>query len=228
MELPRYDDLAAGPGGGRSAWGLFGAEDNLGLINLQTPERIAAAALEVQRGAVFALSAEVRMFDPPLFGRAPTRHRIITTPDDPGLDDALDDFNPQSSSQWDSLAHVPYASEAFYNGATKEDVMTGRRNSISHWSRRGIVGRAVLLDVPGVLGAASEDYDPGAAHSITVADLEKCRASAGVEYEPGDVLLLHTGFGAWYLHQDGDSRERMADETKLTAAGVEHSEEMAR
>ena len=44
MPLPRYDDLPPAPRGGRLAWGLFGAEDNAGLLNLQTPERVAAAA----------------------------------------------------------------------------------------------------------------------------------------------------------------------------------------
>jgi hypothetical protein len=54
-ELPDYADLPAAPDGGRSAWGLFGAEDNLGLVNLMTPERIAAAARLVRRGQVFCL-----------------------------------------------------------------------------------------------------------------------------------------------------------------------------
>ena len=41
-ELPDYADLPPAARGGRSGWGLFGAGDNLGLINLMTPERIAA------------------------------------------------------------------------------------------------------------------------------------------------------------------------------------------
>jgi len=124
MPLPRYDDLPPAPRGGRLGWGLFGAGDNAGLLNLQTPERVAAAAAEIQRGVVFPLSAEVRLFDPPMFGRRRAVHRVLTTPEDPGLDDELDSFNPQSSSQWDSLGHVPYATDAFYNGATKDDLVT--------------------------------------------------------------------------------------------------------
>jgi hypothetical protein len=50
-ELPEYADLPPAPGGGRSAWGLFGPGDNLGLVNLMTPERIAAGL--VRRGQVF-------------------------------------------------------------------------------------------------------------------------------------------------------------------------------
>ena len=48
-ELPDYADLPLAPGGGHSAWGLFGVEDNLGLVNLMTPQRIAAAARLVRR-----------------------------------------------------------------------------------------------------------------------------------------------------------------------------------
>lgn len=54
-ELPDYADLPPAPQGGRSGWGLFGAGDNLGLVNLMTPERIAAAARLVRRGQVFCL-----------------------------------------------------------------------------------------------------------------------------------------------------------------------------
>jgi kynurenine formamidase len=223
--LPSYDELPAAPKGGRSGWGLFGAGDQVGLFNLQTPERIAAAAKEIQRGAVFALSAEVRMFDPPLYARELPRHRLVTVPDDPGFDDALDDFNPQSSSQWDSLAHVPYSADTYYNGVTEQDIIERRRNSIAQWSRRGIVGRAVVLDVPAVLG---DGYDPGEARALTVDELERCRAAAGTDYRPGDVLVLHTGFAVWYLEQDAAKREAMADERNLTSAGVEHTEEMAR
>jgi kynurenine formamidase len=225
MPLPRYDDLPPAPRGGRLAWGLFGAEDNAGLLNLQTPERVAAAAAEIQRGVVFPLSAEVRLFDPPMFGRRRAVHRVLTTPEDPGLDDELDSFNPQSSSQWDSLGHVPYATDAFYNGATKDDVMNRGRGTIDHWARRGIAGRGVLLDVEQVLG---DGFDPGAAVALSVADLERCRAAAGVEWRPGDILVLHTGFGRWYLAQDQAAREKAADERTLTAAGVEHTEDMAR
>src|SRR5271166_753490 len=56
-ELPDYADLPPAPRGGRSAWGLFGTGDNLGLVNLMTPERIAAAARLVRRGQVFCLEA---------------------------------------------------------------------------------------------------------------------------------------------------------------------------
>lgn len=226
--LPAYDDLPAAPHGGRSAWHLFGPDDDIGLFNLQTPERVAAAARLVRRGAVFALNAEVRQFVPPLFDRAAAEHRVIQTPGDPGLDDALDNFNPQASSQWDSLAHVPYVADAFYNGATLDDVLTRHRNTIDHWARRGIAGRGVLLDLEPLLRAELADYDPGSAVAVSVDQLERCRRAAGVDYEPGDVLLLHTGFLSWYVQQDERRRTAMAPERDLAAVGLEHTEAMAR
>jgi kynurenine formamidase len=175
---------------------------------------------------VFPLSAEVRHFDPPMFGRQRPEHRVLSTPGDPGFDDELIRFNPQSSSQWDSLGHVPYGRDAFYNGATRDDILAGGGGTIDHWARRGIAGRGVLLDVEAVLGGAG--YDPGSATELTTADLERCREAAGVDYQPGDVLLLYTGFDRWYLRQDQAGRERAADEQRLTAIGVEHTEDMAR
>ena len=38
--LPRYDELPAAAQGGRSGWGLFGADDSVGLLNLQTNEEM--------------------------------------------------------------------------------------------------------------------------------------------------------------------------------------------
>ncbi|MGH9844324.1 MAG: hypothetical protein ACREEM_36845, partial [Blastocatellia bacterium] len=39
-----------------SAWGVFGDDDQIGTLNLLTPERVAAAARLVRRGEVFALN----------------------------------------------------------------------------------------------------------------------------------------------------------------------------
>ena len=51
-ELPSYADLPPAPDGARTAWGLFGPDDNLGLLNLLTADRIREAAKLVRRGAV--------------------------------------------------------------------------------------------------------------------------------------------------------------------------------
>ncbi|HEX9066967.1 MAG TPA: cyclase family protein [Streptosporangiaceae bacterium] len=221
--LPSYAELAEAPGGrGRSAWHLFGPDDNAGLINLQTPERVAAAAREIRTGRTFNLNAPVDRYRPPLYGRNPTTHRLLPEPGDTGFDDELGSFNPQAGSQWDSLAHVPAWPGHFYNDVTPAQIRSEHRNTIGHWVAHGIAGRGVLLDAEQVTGAR-----PGEATGLSVDDLERCRERAGVTIEPGDILVLYTGFGRWYAGQPEAARTAMADERQLTAAGIEHTEAMA-
>ena len=174
----------------------------MGLVNLMTPERIAAAARLVRRGQVFCLDMPLGSISPPLAPfRTPPRHHVLHQPGTAGFDDVYDNFYPQASSQWDSLAHVGYAPDQMYNGATEQDVLSGARNTIDHWARHGLAGRAVLLDVERAMRDAGRPYDPGASSTLSVDDLELARRQAGVEYAAGDIILLHTGFAAWYVQQ---------------------------
>ena len=222
-ELPDYADLPPAPHGGRSGWGLFGPEDNLGLVNLMTPERIAAAARLVQRGQVFCLDMPLGSIAPALamFRGAP-RHHILHQPGTVGFDDVYDNFYPQASSQWDSLAHVGYAPDQMYNGVTEQEVLAGARNTIDHWARHGLAGRAVLLDVERAMRESGQPYDPGGSSAIGVAGLELARRQAGVEYAPGDIILLHTGFAAWYVEQS--SRVKFQLHGNPATPGIERSE----
>jgi kynurenine formamidase len=222
-ELPSYADLPAAPGGGRSGWGLFGADDNLGLVNLMTPERIAAAARLVRRGRIFCLDMPLGSIDPALatFRGAP-RHRVLHQPGSAGFDDVYDNFYPQASSQWDSLAHVGYAPDQMYNGATEQEVLAGSRNTIDHWARHGMAGRAVVLDVERTMRDEGRPYNPGTNVAIGVADLELARRRAGVQFAAGDVIVLHTGFAAWYVQQPRQVRSRLHG--NVVAPGLEHSE----
>jgi kynurenine formamidase len=224
-DLPSYSELPPAQGGGRSGWGVFGADDNLGLVNLMTPERIAAAARLVTKGQVFPLDMPLGSIDPGLArGRGVPRHRVLHRPGTFGFDDVYDNFYPQASSQWDSLAHVGYAPDQMYNGATEADVLAGRRNTIDHWARHGIAGRAVVLDVERAMRAAGRHYDPGEAIALSVDDLELARRQAGADYAAGDTILLRTGFAAWYLEQSLGTRARLHG--NVVAPGVEQSEAM--
>jgi kynurenine formamidase len=190
---------------------------------------VLAAAKLVQRGAVFPLDAALDAVDPALVPRRGKPRHALIHPPGPGLvslDDVYDNFNPQTSSQWDSLAHMAYSPGAFYNGATDDDVLTGRRNTIDYWARRGIVARAVVLDLARALPAAGRTYRPDLGTAFSPDDLELARAAAGVSYSPGCVVLLHTGFLGWYQSQSYADRADRA--RNLRAPGVEHTEEMAR
>jgi len=129
--------------------------------------RIAAAARLVRRGAVFPLGAPLDIVSPAMFSRGTPRHTTIRTGNGRGLDDVIDNVYPQASSQWDSLGHISFDFKRYYNGRTVEDVIDGGHNTIDHWARRGIAGRAVLLDLERTCA-----FEQGTAHAFSVAALE--------------------------------------------------------
>jgi kynurenine formamidase len=227
MTLPSYDQLPPAPEGGRSAWGMFGDDDNVGLLNLLTPERIHAAAQLIRRGLVFPMDMPLGSITPPLFARrtAP-RHHVVHLPGTYFFDDVYDNFYPQASSQWDSLGHVGYSVNAYYNAATEEDIACGRRNTIEHWARRGIAGRVVILDLVRTLRDDGRSYNPGTSTAFTVDDLEAARRRSSVDFRTGDIILLHTGFAAWYVNAPEAERSQVA--AGMTTPGIAPGEDMCR
>jgi hypothetical protein len=71
-----------------STWGDFGADDQLGRMNLLTPERVRAAAAEVKEGLTFCLS--IPLDQPNEFVIAPYRHAALLRP---GLVGGASNFN---------------------------------------------------------------------------------------------------------------------------------------
>lgn len=229
--MPRYWDLPEASGGGRTAWGLYGSDDSVGRINLLTSQRVLDAVRLVRKGTTFALNAAVDEFDPPLDStRSAARHRYLEVGGDLGvedMDDVLDDYFPQISSQWDSLAHIAATPGVFYNNVSLDDVKTRGANTIDHLAKRGIVGRGVLLDV-GRAAAQGSGGGVDTSHgsiSLSVADLEEARERADVSYSDGCIVLLRTGFIDWYRKQGIATREELHRD--LHAPGIEHTEEMA-
>lgn len=223
---PSYDAVRT-PGQCPSTWGLFGDGDELGLLNLQTPARIAAAARLVRSGRMFGLNAPIDAIDPPMYERGAARHTLILENDGEAFDDKLDNFYPQAASQWDALSHMAYRPGVFYGGRSTEDVQRHRAATIEAWAQRGIAGRGVLIDIEAQLGGAGEGFDPASSRPVTVEELDAARERAGVQWQPGDIMLLHTGYLAWYLRQDASVRAQIAA-TEPRAVGLAHGEEMVR
>src|SRR5437016_1938067 len=77
-ELPSNESLVrrtdAPPG---AAWGLWGADDALGAINLLTNERTRDAARLVRRGQVFSLNWDLDLPNPALGTRGKPRHHVF-------------------------------------------------------------------------------------------------------------------------------------------------------
>ncbi|MCU1437164.1 MAG: cyclase, partial [Naasia sp.] len=101
----------------------------------------------------------------------------------------------QSATQWDGLAHAWY-DDRLYNDVPASSVTSrgAGRNGIEHVARRGIVGRAVLLDVAGFRGV---DHLP-ANEAIYADELDAVCATQGSTVTPGDILLVRTGWWSTY------------------------------
>jgi len=196
-DLPKYRDTEE-----RHSWHVFGADDELGTMALLNRERALRAVTSVETGESFALSWAMELPDPPFFGRQTTRHTLLDIKDiHQGSDDIYDNFYSQSSSQWDALSHIgtPDAGE-FYNGFSSDEVHRSpeKRLAIANVGRRGVTGRFVLLDVARYRQAAGRPVDFDARDEFTVEDLDGALELQGVEIEEGDILLIHSGWIAWY------------------------------
>lgn len=224
--LPDYNELPLEQGV-PSAWGLFGTNESLGLLNQLTSSHVQEAARTVRRGITYRLDLPLDFFDPPLFGRKKLRQEVEPNAARSALNETWHDFNPQSSSHWDALAHVGFRPGQFYNGCTLDEILVSHRDTIADMGGLGLVARAVLLDLQRTAEQDGVPYDPATAHAFTVQDLERARRAAGVEFRPGDVLLLRTGFVEWYRTASQADRDRAASRELLRACGVEHTEEMA-
>ena len=231
-KLPKFRDLPVDPKHpAKTAWGLFGEQDCVGMFNLQTPARIVEAAKLVERGVLFPMNWEQTKPDPPLFGRGAVRHTLFrqSRMGHHG-DDVFDNFYTQASSQWDALSHVGDFEHGFWGGQTNaelESAEASARLGIDHWARRGLAGRAILLDVARYREAQGRAVDCGAADTISVADLEATLESQRLTPQPGDVWLIRTGWIGWYEQQRSRVRHALADRAQLRAPGLECSEAMA-
>src|SRR5258708_5550599 len=210
-KLPSDDDLIArkdAPSG--SSWDVFGAGDDVGTVNLLTPDRVRRSAELVLTGKSFSLDYAINAFSPPT---APVRKNALHTiygRQEYVRDDYIDSLYPQAGSQMDGLRHVADPSVRFYGGAKPEDIQVGtKRLGVQRWAERGIVGRGVLLDVERYLAAQGARLDHEAAVAFDVALLDRVAASSNVSFEQGDILLIHTGWSRHYL-QELDEEGRAA------------------
>ncbi|MGO9602834.1 MAG: cyclase family protein [Candidatus Binataceae bacterium] len=228
--LPTYDQLpvrAGAPAG--AAWGVFGDEDEVGTINLLSPARVLAAAQSIRSGKVFALNLPINIPDPPLFTRGKHSHTIKIFPNaNYVLDDYLDNFYPQASSQWDALCHVKHPVLGAYNGIPDNQI-TGRggtRLGIDNLARRGIAGRGVLADVARYYDRTGKKINFTKPESIPLEDLEATLAAEKVTLRTGDILLIRIGWTKFYLSASAEVKAELAHETVVP--GIEGTARVAR
>jgi hypothetical protein len=204
-----------------SSWGLFGPDDELGMLNFLTPEKTKAAARLVRRGDIFNLDCALDAFKPPIAAhRHDSEHKIFgNSPHH--RDDYLNGFYLQSSTQLDGFRHYRHPRYGFYNGKPDESVAVGEPTlGIHRLSERGIVGRGVLIDIPRFLEKAGRqqlDHREGEAFPVSL--LDEAAQSQGVAFASGDILIIRTGWLDYYFNQASDT-DRAALPGKLRSPGL--------
>jgi kynurenine formamidase len=209
-ELPKFSELPrVGQTTERHAWRVFGEDDELGTVNLLGADQVRQASRLVRTGKIVNLSLPLNY--PVTLYDAPTRrgyqHHIEVSR--AGRDDYLDNFAMQGSTQWDSLRHIRFREFGYYGGRQDQQLDAEHQLGIEHWARHGIIGRGVLLDAErfmtqrGTLLSMSEKVPIGGSLLEEIAEAEK------IDFNEGDILLLRTGWLAWYKALDGGTRELM-------------------
>jgi kynurenine formamidase len=200
-------------------WGRWGPHDQLGTLNLLTPERVRAAAGLVRSGRRVSLQIPINTVAGP-DNPNPAIHHVIQGHDidigSGGLRFGLDylgiAFHGDCHSHVDALNHISYHGLT-YNGQPATDVLTtkgGTSLGIDEVAASGgVVGRGVLLDLPRFRGV--NWLEPGEA--VTRAVLEACEAAEGVQIGEGDILVYRTGhhrrrleLGPWDNGPDGEGK----------------------
>ncbi|EMR65195.1 putative major facilitator superfamily protein [Eutypa lata UCREL1] len=201
-KIPPFEALPLrkdGPPG--NAWGLFGDDDQLGRLNLLTPEVVKAAAGEIQVGTRISLDWDLDKPKVPGYDRQTFRHRIINKAPSTENDDAVE-FNTQGGSQWDGLRHFDEGYQnyqTFYNGRTQEDFKVGDDLGINVWvDNGGIVGRGVLLDWADWAAKNGIDANPFRSAPVELKHLEHIVEERKIEFRSGDILFIRVGFTKAY------------------------------
>lgn len=230
--IPLFRDLpTVGQTGEHHAWHVFGAGDQLGTVNLLTPERVKQAAALIQTGRVINLSLPLN-FPITLYGGFRTGYTHHIEVNRGGRDDYVDQFALQGSSQWDSLRHIRFREFGYYGGRQDQDVDDNGELGIENWAAHGIVGRGVLLDAARYMEQQGTPLDMAQRFAMDGPFLEQLAKAENVTLQPGDILLLRTGWLAWYKQLDDTGREALRDtlhpgEGGLACPGLDTRQETA-
>ena len=191
---------------GRWGCACWGKEDQLGAGNLLTQEKRLAALRSIASGKVYDLSHVFGADAPYLQPNQPPfllmmwatwrdsirRRRRLGMANDAGSNVERVEMTTHVGTHIDALGHVSKGG-LLYNGVSADE-------AVGEWglTRLGIeqtppmITRGLLLDVAGLDGG--EHLGPGR----VVTPEELARAAEGLTIEPGDMVLIRTGWGRYF------------------------------
>jgi kynurenine formamidase len=203
-----------------SNWGDFGPDDQLGRLNLLTPERLMAALREVREGRTFCLSLPLEYpggnalspsrFPPvlrPTVRNGRPRMNYRSSDDGPRVPDIICDdavvLHTQYSTHWDALSHVGFMYDADGDGIPEPRYYNGFRGGID------IVGPSDPADA----GASGifEAKSTSAANALGIGNMAPtCVQGRGV------MIDIHARFGRERAVIRYDDVMRIVEEDGIT------------
>ncbi|MGW8374419.1 cyclase family protein [Streptomyces sp. ODS28] len=191
-------------------WGRWGAEDELGTLNLITEETVRAAAQSVRSGRRISLALPLQhngVQTGAIPGRINPLHTMtalnqeIFGPDTVATSDDAVTMSLQTATHWDGLGHVSHSGR-LYNGRPADSITAHGGAAFSGVEKSGpLLSRGVLLDVARARGVERLPGD----HAVTPEDLEAAEEFAGVRVGGGDIVLVRTGHIALLLSGEKDA-----------------------
>ena len=186
-----------------SNWGRWGKDDQLGALNLITPEKRKEAAALVKEGLSISLARNaVKVRVGP---SAPFEHRMVQTGLTPGSESSGDVYSVQfhgfTHTHLDALCHV-FHQGRMYNGYSQEEVTELGATKLSVIAMKdGIFTRGVLMDFPHLFGVKFLE----GARPIYPEDIEAWQKKTGVPVESGDAVMIRTGrWARWEAEGEWD------------------------
>ena len=185
-----------------SNWGRWGEEDQMGTLNLITPEKTKRAVGLVQEGVTLSCARTIR-YDAAPDVPVPPMHYMIESGEGwasgeklggPRAAGSMDFFGVAFHGHYvthmDSLAHIFWEGK-MYNGRPAHLISTslGATYESIELVKDGVITRGVLVDVPMVRGSNWVERGEG----VMPEDIEAAEERCGFHVEEGDVLLVRTG-----------------------------------
>ena len=172
-----------------SNWGRWGKNDQLGTLNLITPERKREAAALVKAGVSVSLARDLNT-EKAIDNPDPFRDTMTLHVDDKfNMDTYTVNFHGFGFSHFDALSHTYYEGH-FYNGFPDTGITSSGATALDTVQyRNGIFTRGVLIDIPWLRGLPYLDKNA----YITGRDLDAWEAKTGVHIQSGDAVLIRTG-----------------------------------
>ena len=193
---PPTEDEVIGYIDSLSNWGRWGDEDELGTLNLITPEKRVQAAALVTDGTAISCGRK-HQSGPSDENPSPLLHFMMQSADaapEHGNGSAYDWIGTNvhgSITHFDALSHYCW-NRLSYNGrpaGTVSSTLGGAAAQNIEVVKDGIFTKGVLLDIPRLHGV--DNLEPG--YLVTREDLERAEEAEGVRVESGDVLMIRTG-----------------------------------